>query len=91
MLAYSWSYLINLTFIGNAVYTSMDIPDSALAFSKVLNYLQFDRAKTVSFGLFMCIWAYFRHYLNIVMLWSVYAEFDLMPYVLSPSSLLFVF
>lgn len=29
----SWSYLINLTFIGNAVYMSMDIPDAFLAVS----------------------------------------------------------
>ena len=27
----SWSYLINLTRIGNAVYVSMDIPDAFLA------------------------------------------------------------
>jgi hypothetical protein len=27
----SWSYLINLTLIGNAVYMSMDIPDAFLA------------------------------------------------------------
>ncbi|EPQ59908.1 hypothetical protein GLOTRDRAFT_125743 [Gloeophyllum trabeum ATCC 11539] len=73
-----WSYLINLTFIGNAVYVSMDIPDIFLAFSKVLNYLQ-SKYKVVSFGVFFVIWTYFRHYLNLVILWSVYAEFDLMP------------
>lgn len=28
-----WSYLINLTLIGNAVYMSMDIPDALLAVS----------------------------------------------------------
>jgi very-long-chain ceramide synthase len=28
-----WSYLINLTLIGNAVYMSMDLPDSCLAVS----------------------------------------------------------
>ena len=58
---------------------SMDIPDVGLAFSKILNYLQLDRAKVVAFVMFTGVWAYFRHYLNIVMLWSVYSEFDLMP------------
>ena len=36
-------------------------------------------AKIVSFIIFLCIWTYFRHWLNLVMLWSVYSEFDLMP------------
>ncbi|KAJ6539437.1 TLC domain-containing protein [Mycena capillaripes] len=74
-----WSYLINLTLIGNAIYMSMDIPDMALAFSKLLNYLQLERAKVVSFGVFVVLWTYFRHYLNLVILWSVWTEFDLVP------------
>jgi len=28
---FRWSYLVNLTYIGNAVYMSMDIPDTFLA------------------------------------------------------------
>ncbi|KAG9317408.1 putative longevity assurance proteins LAG1/LAC1 [Chiua virens] len=72
-----WSYLTNLTFIGNAVYMSMDIPDVFLAFSKILNYLQFVRLKLVAFLVFLCMWTYFRHYLNFVILWSVWYEFDL--------------
>ncbi|PIL37122.1 hypothetical protein GSI_00814 [Ganoderma sinense ZZ0214-1] len=74
-----WSYLINLTFIGNAVYLSMDLPDSIFAFSKLFNYIQWDRAKVITFGCFVCIWSYFRHYLNWVILYSVWFEFDLMP------------
>ncbi|KZT26078.1 longevity assurance proteins LAG1/LAC1 [Neolentinus lepideus HHB14362 ss-1] len=73
-----WSYLINLTVIGNAVFVSMDIPDVFLALSIMLNYLQ-SHFKIVSFGGFVLIWTYFRHYLNLVILWSVYSEFDLMP------------
>ncbi|TFK43451.1 TLC domain-containing protein [Crucibulum laeve] len=69
-----WSYLVNLTFIGNAVYMSMDIPDTFLAFSKLLNYIQWERAKVVSFIIFFAIWTYFRHYLNICILWSVWTE-----------------
>ncbi|KAI0796696.1 TLC domain-containing protein [Abortiporus biennis] len=74
-----WSYLTNLTLIGNAVFLSMDLPDSFLALSKILNYLQYDNAKIWVFVFFMLIWTYFRHWLNIVMLWSVWSEFRLMP------------
>ncbi|KAI0347257.1 longevity assurance proteins LAG1 LAC1 [Trametopsis cervina] len=74
-----WSYLINLTLIGNAVYVSMDIPDTFLAFSKLLNYIQYEKTKIGSFVVFFAIWTYFRHYLNLVMLWSVWTQFDLMP------------
>ncbi|KAI0318702.1 TLC domain-containing protein [Amylostereum chailletii] len=74
-----WSYGTNMTLIGNAVYASMDIPDVFLAFSKLLNYIRWDRTKVVTFTIFIGIWTYFRHYLNLVMLWSVYKEFDLIP------------
>ncbi|KAJ7507913.1 longevity assurance proteins LAG1/LAC1 [Mycena galericulata] len=74
-----WSYMINLTLIGNAIYMSMDIPDMSLAFSKLLNYVQWERGKVVSFVAFVCVWTYFRHYLNLVILWSVWNEFHLIP------------
>lgn len=35
-----WSYLINLTLIGNAVYMSMDIPDAFLAVSDLVQTLR---------------------------------------------------
>ncbi|KAF8973622.1 TLC domain-containing protein [Flammula alnicola] len=69
-----WSYLVNLTYIGNAVYMSMDIPDAFFAFSKLLNYIQWNTAKVYSFGVFFVVWTYFRHYLNIWILWSVRYE-----------------
>ncbi|KAL0949463.1 hypothetical protein HGRIS_009517 [Hohenbuehelia grisea] len=74
-----WSYLVNMTLMGNAVYMSMDIPDSFLAFSKILNYIQWERAKIVSFAVFSVVWTYFRHYLNLVILYSVWTEFNLIP------------
>ncbi|THH32946.1 hypothetical protein EUX98_g1292 [Antrodiella citrinella] len=74
-----WSYITNMTLTGNAVYMSMDIPDAFLAFSKLLNYMQYERSKTVAFAIFVCVWSYFRHYLNIVILWSVWTEFDIIP------------
>ncbi|THH19865.1 hypothetical protein EW146_g1403 [Bondarzewia mesenterica] len=74
-----WSYGLHLTLIGNAVYMSMDIPDTFLALSKLLNYMGYDSVKTLMFIFFLSIWTYFRHYLNIVILWSVWKEFDLIP------------
>ncbi|RDX52547.1 longevity assurance proteins LAG1/LAC1 [Lentinus brumalis] len=74
-----WSYLINLTLIGQAVYLSMDLPDTFLALSMLLNYLRWDRVKITVFAVFISIWSYFRHWLNWVILYSVLFEFDLMP------------
>lgn len=74
-----WSYLINLTQIGNAVYVSMDIPDTWLAMTKILNYIQWEYTKVTVFILFLGVWTYFRLYLNVVMLSSVWTEFDFMP------------
>ncbi|KAG6869277.1 hypothetical protein C0993_000030 [Termitomyces sp. T159_Od127] len=74
-----WSYLMNLTLIGNAVYMSMDIPDAFLAFSKILNYIQWNRAKVFAFVVFLVVWSYFRHWLNFRILWSVWDEIPLMP------------
>ncbi|KAF9051582.1 TLC domain-containing protein [Panaeolus papilionaceus] len=69
-----WSYMLNLTYIGNAVFMSMDIPDALFAFSKILNYIQWNTVKIYSFLVFFCSWTYFRHYLNLHILWSVWYE-----------------
>ncbi|KAF8076495.1 longevity assurance proteins LAG1 LAC1 [Lyophyllum atratum] len=74
-----WSYFLNYTLIGNAVYMSMDIPDTFLAFSKLLNYIQWEKAKVVSFVFFIFVWTYFRHYLNLKILWSVWYELPNVP------------
>ncbi|KAJ7719370.1 TLC domain-containing protein, partial [Mycena olivaceomarginata] len=52
----NWSYAMHVTLLGNAVFVSMDLPDVLLAFSKLLNYLQLDRAKVVSFAVFVVGW-----------------------------------
>jgi len=57
IIYHRWSYLINLTLIGNAVFVSMDIPDVFLAFSKILNYIRWDQAKMYAFGSFVGVWA----------------------------------
>ncbi|KAI0081743.1 longevity assurance proteins LAG1/LAC1 [Panus rudis PR-1116 ss-1] len=74
-----WSYLINLTVIGNAVYLSMDLPDIFLAFSLLLSYIQYDKMKVTFFLALVGVWTYFRHFQSIRILWSVLTEFDLMP------------
>ena len=51
-----WSYGINLTLIGNAVYTSMDIPDVFLAVTKVFNYLRWEHTGNVTYVIFMGVW-----------------------------------
>jgi len=50
-------------------------------FSKLLNYMQREVAKTVTFAGLIVAWSYFRIYLNLKILWSVWFEFDLIPYV----------
>ncbi|GJJ07563.1 hypothetical protein Clacol_001765 [Clathrus columnatus] len=74
-----WSYLVNMTRIGNAVFLSMDVSDVFLALTKLANYLEFERTKTTVFLVFLVVWTYFRHYLNLKILWSVWFEFDLVP------------
>jgi len=74
-----WSYLINLTQIGNAVYVSMDVPDTFLACTLILNIIQWQYTKVTVFVLLVGVWSYFRLYLNAIMLHSVWTEFDLLP------------
>ncbi|KIY74028.1 longevity assurance proteins LAG1/LAC1 [Cylindrobasidium torrendii FP15055 ss-10] len=73
------SYLLNMTQLGTAVFASMDIPDTVLALSKILNYLQFETAKIISFATLIVLWTYFRHWLNLVALRSIWFDFYLMP------------
>jgi len=74
-----WSYGISMTWIGNAVFLTMDVSDVFLAISKICNYLELEKITTFAFGFFVCVWTYLRHYLNIVILWSVWTQFDLVP------------
>lgn len=48
--------------------------------SKCVNYVSEPASQPV-FAVFIVIWTYFRHYLNLVILWSVWTEFKLIPYV----------
>lgn len=50
-------------------------------FSKLLNYMQREVAKVFAFTGLIIAWTYFRVYLSLKILWSVWFEFDLIPYV----------
>ncbi|VEU22670.1 DEKNAAC103627 [Brettanomyces naardenensis] len=74
MLLIGLSYRFHFTWIGLAVYITMDVSDFFLASSKTLNYL--DSAFTTPFFItFIVVWFYARHYLNIKILISVLTEF----------------
>jgi len=68
------SYRFHFTHIGLAVYITMDVSDFFLALSKLLNYLE-SGAVVFFFFLFVLAWIYLRHWLNLVILWSVATEF----------------
>jgi len=45
-----------MTLMGNAVYTSMDIPDTFLAAVKLLNYLRWEYSGNVMYVIFIGVW-----------------------------------
>lgn len=68
------SYRFHFTYIGLAVYVTHDISDFFLATSKTLNYI--DHFLTGPyFFIFMCVWIYLRHYLNLRIIYSLLTEF----------------
>ncbi|KAL1992271.1 hypothetical protein VTN49DRAFT_4303 [Thermomyces lanuginosus] len=68
------SYRFHFTYMGLAVYITHDISDFFLATSKTLNYLDSPIIGPY-FGLFVSIWIYLRHYINLKILWAVLTEF----------------
>lgn len=74
-LALIWlSYRFHFTYMGLAVYITHDISDLFLASSKTLNYIN-SPLVVPYFALFMAIWTYLRHYLNLVILYATLTEF----------------
>jgi len=49
-----------------------------LQLAKCVNYVS-EPASTPFFAVFVGVWTYFRHYLNLWILWAVYTQFDLIP------------
>ncbi|PVH97763.1 acyl-CoA-dependent ceramide synthase [Periconia macrospinosa] len=83
-LALIWcSYRFHFTYMGIAVYITHDVSDFFLATSKVLNYID-AYIVTPFFFVFMCMWAYLRHFVNLKILYSVLTEFKTVgPYELN--------
>ncbi|KOS19124.1 Sphingosine N-acyltransferase lac1 [Escovopsis weberi] len=68
------SYRFHFTYIGIAVYITHDISDFFLASSKVLNYLDHPIVAPY-FALFVAVWVYLRHVINLRIIWSIFTEF----------------
>lgn len=68
------SYRFHFTYIGIAVYITHDVSDFFLATSKLLNYVDSPIVGPYFF-VFMCIWGYLRHYINLRILWSILTTF----------------
>lgn len=68
------SYRFHFTWIGLAVYFTMDVSDFFLATSKTLNYLDSEIVGPF-FIAFIGVWVYLRHYLNLKILYSILTEF----------------
>ncbi|KAI1268529.1 TLC domain-containing protein [Xylariaceae sp. FL1019] len=77
------SYRFHFTYLGIAVYITHDISDFFLATSKVLNYIDHWLVGPYFF-VFMCVWTYLRHFLNLSFIWSLFTEFKTVgPYELN--------
>lgn len=64
------SYCFHFTYMGVAVYITHDISDFFLATSKVFNYLDL-WIITPYFAIFIAVWAYLRHYINLTIIMSL--------------------
>ncbi|KAK5145544.1 hypothetical protein LTR04_001275, partial [Oleoguttula sp. CCFEE 6159] len=68
------SYRFHFTYMGLAVYITHDISDFFLATSKTLNYLSSPIVGPY-FALFILVWTYLRHYINLHILYATLTEF----------------
>jgi very-long-chain ceramide synthase len=68
------SYRFHFTWMGVAVFVTHDASDFFLATSKTLNYLDHPFIGPY-FGMFVAVWIYTRHYINLKVIWSVLTEF----------------
>ncbi|KAK6456352.1 acyl-CoA-dependent ceramide synthase [Scheffersomyces xylosifermentans] len=74
-IALIWcSYRFHFTWMGIAVFVSMDVSDFFLATSKTLNYINSPFTGPF-FVVFVSVWIYLRHWINLRILYSVLTEF----------------
>lgn len=74
ILLISLSYMFNYTWMGLAIYITMDVSDFFLGTSKTLNYIE-SPLEAPFFLLFIAVWVYTRHWLNLKILYSVLTEY----------------
>lgn len=74
-IALIWtSYRFHFTYMGLEVFITMDVSDFFLSLSKLSNY--FDSSATIPLlVIFVFVWTYLRHYINLKILWSVLTTF----------------
>lgn len=68
------SYRFHFARMGIAVFITHDISDFFLATSKTFNYLDLPIVGPY-FALFIFVWIYMRHYINLRILWATLTEF----------------
>ncbi|KAJ9150282.1 Sphingosine N-acyltransferase LAG1 [Pleurostoma richardsiae] len=68
------SYRFHFTYMGIAVYVTHDLSDFLLALSKSLNYAD-NPLQAPIFTLCIFAWVYLRHYINLLILYSITTEF----------------
>jgi acyl-CoA-dependent ceramide synthase len=68
------SYRFHFTYMGIAVYITHDVSDFFLATSKCLNYIDSPIVGPYFF-VFMLIWGYTRHYINLKIIYSILTTF----------------
>ncbi|KAK6464358.1 TLC domain-containing protein [Scheffersomyces coipomensis] len=74
-IALIWnSYRFHFTWMGLEIFITMDVSDFFLASSKSLNYVNFPYTGPY-FLMFVFIWIYLRHYVNLKILYSVLTTF----------------
>ncbi|CAA19018.2 sphingosine N-acyltransferase Lac1 [Schizosaccharomyces pombe] len=71
LLLIGLSYYFHFTWIGLAVFITMDTSDIWLALSKCLNYVNTVIVYPI-FVIFVFVWIYMRHYLNFKIMWAVW-------------------
>ncbi|KAF9204213.1 sphingosine N-acyltransferase lag1 [Haplosporangium sp. Z 27] len=73
-LLVGFSYGLNCTSVGHAIFCAMDFSDIVLAACKMLKYMRKDRLADVGFVFFVFTWILSRHYYYGIIVWSVFTE-----------------
>ncbi|KAF9359063.1 sphingosine N-acyltransferase lag1 [Mortierella sp. AD094] len=73
-LLVGFSYSLNFTSVGHAIFCAMDFSDIVLAACKMLKYMRKDRLADIGFVFFVFTWILSRHYYYGIIVWSVFTE-----------------